>query len=69
MNNNNEIKVILLTLKPKKIKFSFANKGTKLKIIEKSNVEKRKKIAAIPNDNPKSPILLTIIAFIAALFA
>ena len=41
-------------------KLSFANKGTKLNITEKSKVEKTKKIAAIPKDKPKSPILLKV---------
>ena len=35
----------------------------------KINEEKLKKIKAIPKDNPKSPILFTIIAFIADLLA
>ena len=51
------------------MKDSFKSNGTKLKTIEKSKVWNEKNIKAIPKDKPKSPILFTIIAFIAALFA
>jgi hypothetical protein len=69
INNNKDIQVILSTDNPKNIKLSLKKRGTVLKIIAKSKEEKTENIRAIPKDKPKSPILFTIIAFMAALFA
>jgi hypothetical protein len=48
-------------------KFETAEAITKT--VEESSARNSKKIAKIPNANPKSPTRLTIIALIAALFA
>jgi hypothetical protein len=68
-NKKKEIKLILFIEKPKKLKNSSINKGINGKITEYSKDLKVLNIAKIAIAIPKSPILLTIIALIADLFA
>ena len=69
IKRNNEISVIRLISNPKKVNISLLWLLVSWKTSSKFIVPKNKNIKKIPIANPKSPILFTIKAFIAALLA